>query len=68
MSRFTVYISQEARVHTYQTVEAANEAEAKDMVLEMNTGSPSDYWSGWEIGETLGCPQVDDICERKDSE
>tara|TARA_Y100001970_G_scaffold277662_1_gene382207 strand:- start:36 stop:230 length:195 start_codon:yes stop_codon:yes gene_type:complete len=64
MSKFTVYISQEARVLNCRTVEAANEAEAKDIVLEAVTGSP---WLSWEI-EPIGWPQVDDICERKDSE
>ena len=65
MSRFTVYISQEAKVHTDRTVWAPNEAQAKDIVLEAVTGSP---WSSWEIGEPIGEIQVADICERKDIE
>ena len=65
MSKFTVYISQVAIVHTDRLVEAANEAEAKDIVLEAVTGSPR---SSWEIGEPIGEIQVADICEREDIE
>ena len=65
MSRFTVYISQEARVHTYRTVEAANEAEAKDMVLGNAGGLPVDWW---QVGAAIGDAQVDDTYQREDSE
>ena len=65
MSKFTVYISQEARVHTYRTVEAESEDEAKDMVLGDAGGLPVDWW---EVGEAIGDARVEDICQREDSE
>ena len=65
MSKFTVYISQEARVYTYRTVEAETGDEAKDMVLGNAGGLPVDWW---QIGETIGDARVEDISQRKDSE